>query len=116
MISTTRIPFHSLLEHDRPSRRDLSIHVVPSVANNWIVLGEMLLDTNLVDSGCLDNIEADNPGNVTKCCRLMFRKWLETDNDASWKQLLIALRYPGIQLNTLSEQIKKKLHKGSIAS
>ena len=106
------ILFYSLLEHDRPSRRDLSIHVVPSVANNWIVLGEMLLDTNLVDSGCLENIEADNPGKVTNCCRQMFRKWLETDNAASWKQLLIALQYPGVQLNTLSEQIKMKLQKG----
>ena len=107
--------FHSLLEHDRPSRRDLGIHVVPSVANNWIALGEMLLDTNLVDSGCLETIEANNPGNVTNCCRQMFKKWLDTNNEASWKQLIIALQYPAVQLNNLAEQIKKKLHKGKAA-
>ena len=83
MISIIRILFHSLLEHDRPSRRDLSIHVVPSVANNCIVLGEMLLDTGLVDSGDLETIEVDNPGNVANSCRQMFRRWLETDNDTS---------------------------------
>ena len=41
----------------------------------------------------------------------MFIKWLETDKDASWKQLIIELQRPGVQLNALTEQIKKKLRK-----
>ena len=72
----------------------------------------MLLDTNLVDSGYLEIIETQNPGNVANCCRQMFIKWLETDKDASWKQLITELQRPGVKLNALAEQINKKLQKG----
>ena len=41
--------YNCYTEDDRPSRRDLTNHVMPSVANNWKVFSEMLLDTNLVD-------------------------------------------------------------------
>ena len=72
----------------------------------------MLLDTNLVDSGYLEIIETQNRGNVANCCRQMFIKWLETDRDASWKQLITELQCPGVKLNALAEQINKKLQKG----
>ena len=104
----------SILEHDRPSRRDLSNHVLPSVANNWKALGEMLLNRSLVDNGHLETIETNNPGNVTNCCRQMFIKWLETDKKASWKQLIMALQCPGVQLTTVAEQIERKIQKSKV--
>lgn len=102
----------SLLEHDRPFRRDLSNHVVPSVGRYWKVLGEMLLDPGLVDDGCLETIETDNPGDVAECCRQMFIRWLQTDNNASWGQLINALQRPGVKLNSLAEQIIEKIRRG----
>ena len=38
-----------------------------------------------------------------RCCQEMFKKWLETEN-ASWDQLLEALRSPSVQLVYLASQ------------
>ena len=117
MISTTvlndyviNIISFSLLENDRPSRIDLNIHVVPSVAIKWKALGEVLLHRDIVETGYLEIIEEDNPKEVVECCKQMFIKWLETDQDASWEP---ALQSSSVQLNVLAEQIKKlKLQEG----
>ena len=106
------ICFFPLLENDRPHQRDLSTYVVDSVATNWKVLGEMLLNCDLVKYGHLEIIEVNSPGDVIKCCRRMFRKWLDTDKDASWKKLIAALQSPGIQLNNIAENIQKMVLKG----
>ena len=42
----------------------------------------------------------------------MFRKWLETDTNASWKKLIAALQSPAIQLNFLAKNIQKMMLKG----
>ena len=39
----------------------------------------------------------------------MFKKWLETQENASWDQLLEALRSPSVQLMTLANQIDQML-------
>lgn len=106
----------SFLGNDRPSRAYLNIHVIPSVALKWKALGEVLLHCGIVETGYLEITETDNPKDVVECCRKMFRKWLETDKDASWEQLIIALQSPGVQLNFLAEEIKKKLQKGETYS
>ena len=43
-----------------------------------------------------------------RCCKEMFKKWLETEN-ASWDQLLEALRSPSVELEYLANQIKQML-------
>lgn len=43
-----------------------------------------------------------------KRCQEMFKKWLKTEN-ASWDQLLEALRSPSFQCEYLANQIKQKL-------
>ena len=98
-----------LLEHDRPSRRDLGIYVVPSVATRWKALGEFLLDPDLIEIGHLEIIEKNNSHDVVECCKQMFKKWLETDKYASWKQLIRALKHPSVELTYLAHQIKKGL-------
>ena len=105
-----------LLEHDRPCRTDLSNHVVPLVAPEWKSLGEVLLPHHIVETKCLEIIEANNPGNVKECCRQIFIKWLDTDKDASWKQLITALQCPSVELHYAAEEIKNKLQKGKTIS
>ena len=39
----------------------------------------------------------------------MFNKWLETQTNASWDQLLEALRSPSVQLESLANQIDQML-------
>ena len=86
--------------------------MVPSVTIKWKALGEVLLHRDIVETGYLEIIEKNNPNNLEECCKKMFIKWLETDKDASWEQLITALQSSAVQLNTLAEQIKKKLQKG----
>ena len=100
-----------LLENDRPSKQDLSTHIVPSVAYIWKALGNALLPCDLVEREELCIIEANNPGNVKECCEEMFDKWLKADKDASWRQLIKALQQPGVELNYLADDIKNKLQK-----
>ena len=86
--------------------------MLPFVALKWNDLGGILLHNDIVDSGYLERIEKDNPKNIEECCRKMLIKWLETDKDASWEQLITALQSSSIQLKFLAERIKRKLQKG----
>ena len=44
-----------------------------------------------------------------RCCQEMFIKWLNTKENASWNQLLEALRSPCVQRIDLASQIEKTL-------
>ena len=44
-----------------------------------------------------------------RCCQEMFTKWLNIQENASWDQLLEALRSPSIQRIDLASQIEKTL-------
>ena len=48
--------------------------------------------------GILDIIAKDHPSDTLTCCKRMLKKWLETTTDATWNQLLSALRSPIVQL------------------
>ena len=90
---------------DRPTLRDLMIHVIPSVATKWYELGLMLLDPKYENE--LNTIEADTRNDVATCCRKMFSKWLNTDQLASWDKLIKALRI--VQLNNVASDIEQLL-------
>ena len=75
---------------DRPTLRDLTIRVIPSVSARWYELGVVLLDPKYENE--LTIIEADSGNDVVTCCRKMFSKWLNTDEHASWDKLIGALR------------------------
>ena len=95
---------------DRPILRDLYDHVLPSVADKWRDLGVELLHPTLIEQRVLEVILANHPHSVENCCKSMFEKWLNTQEDASWQQLLEALQT--MQLNYLHDQIEKKLMTG----
>lgn len=98
-----------LLGDDRPTLKDLYNYVVHGVAKNWRDLGVQLLDPST--ESMLGIIEKNHPQDVIGCCKSMFQYWLDTRLDASWSQLLVALRSPCVQLNCLAEQIEHKLTK-----
>jgi len=91
---------------DQPTLRDLYIHVSQEAANKWKDIGVLLIDPAI-----LKVIEKDHPQDVTTCCKCMLEKWLDTQPDASWNQLLNALRSSCVQLNTLAHQIEQMLRK-----
>ncbi|XP_065886043.1 uncharacterized protein [Dysidea avara] len=93
--------------YDRPSLKDLYVDVSHGIAAKWRDLGVLLL--NPPNENVFNIIEKNHPQDVLACCKCMLQKWLDTKPDASWNQLLEALRSPCVQLNSLADQIDHKL-------
>ena len=67
---------------------------------------ELLGDESLQ---ALDEIQKNYPRDASACCTKMFQLWLERQPNASWKQLIQALREPNIEMNELASTIEQKL-------
>ena len=57
----------------------------------------------------LNIIESNHAGDSKKCCMDMFRYWLIANTDASWQQLVEALRSPAVKLPVVAADIEKML-------
>ena len=79
------------------------------MAVRWHDLGKELLTNDTV--GTQDVIKADHPNDVSACCNKMFVKWLEFQPNATWSQLIAALR--NIEMNAAAENVNKCLTKGT---
>ena len=89
--------------------KDLHDHVLLEVADKWRDLGVQLLAPD--HQGVLKVIAADHPRDVVSCCKCVLEKWLDTTADATWSQLIRALRSPSIQLDYLAGQLEQILIK-----
>ena len=87
--------------------KDLHDHVLLEVADKWRDLGVQLLAPD--HQGVLKVIAADHPRDVVSCCKCVLEKWLDTTTDATWDQLITALRSPSIQLDYLASQLEQML-------
>ena len=81
--------------------------MVPLVADKWRDIGVHLLHPTIIDDRVLDVIAADHPHSVEGCCKSMFEKWLETQEDANWKQILEAIK--NIELHHIADKLEKYL-------
>ena len=57
----------------------------------------------------IDIIAADYPHDVVSCCRRVLWNWLDTTTDATWNELMRALRSPAVQLDYLAGQLEQLL-------
>ena len=96
-----------ILGCDRPQLKDLYEHVVPLVADKWKDIGVHLLHCTVIDNRALTVIAANHPHSVEGCCKSMFEKWLETQKDASWSQLIEVIKTIG--LLSLASKLEKDL-------
>ena len=96
---------------DRPSLQDLSEHVVTIAADKWRDLGVQLLP-RLGREKMLDMIAADHPHDVVSCCKCVLKKWLDTTTDATWNELIRALRSPKVQLGNLAGDLEQMVTTG----
>ena len=92
---------------DRPSLRELYNHVVINVADKWRDLGVQLMRPG--QERMLDIIAADHPHDVVSCCKCVLKKWLDTTTDATWNELIRALRSPTIQLDYEADRLEQIL-------
>ena len=92
---------------DRPLLKDLYDHVVNNVAGKWRDLGVQLLRPD--QEKMLDIIAADHPHDAVGCCKCVLNKWLNTTTDATWNELIRALRSPSVQLDYLAGQLEQMM-------
>ena len=78
--------------------------VITDVSAKWYQLGIVLLEDERVNQ--LANIKANNH-NVTDCCYAMFSYWIQTQPNASWHQLVKALKERGVEMNDVAKTVKE---------
>ena len=59
------------------------------------------------DIQALDEIQRNYPRDVSMCCTKMLQLWLERQPDATWEQLIQALKE--VEMNELASNIQQKL-------
>ena len=91
--------------NSKPTKVELLDHVVPHVTPRWYVLGLKLLKND--QESQLDTIKLNHAGDHQMCCMEMFWYWLSTNTDASWQQLVEALRSPAVELPVVATDIEK---------
>ena len=88
--------------------RDLVNRVLPHVAVKWYELGLELLDP--ANEHELEIIEKDAKDDAKMGCRKMFKKWLDSDEEASWEKVIQALT--DIELDEVASDIEERLMQG----
>ena len=93
--------------NSRPLLKDLCDHVLTEVAHKWKDLGLQLLQSD--QANVLNIISANYPNDVVSCCKCVLEKWLDTTTDATWNQLIRALKSPSVQLDYVANQLERKV-------
>lgn len=103
---------------DRPTLKDLNKHVRSELCGAcetnpeaWKDLGRELMPDS---DAALSTIAVNANKNVTTCCSSLFKLWLDRQPEASWGQLIEALKEI-IGLENLATKIERKLQP-SVAS
>ena len=91
--------------NSKPTKRKILDHVVPHVTPRWYVLGVKLLKED--QESHLDVLKLNHAGDNKMCCMEMFWYWLNTNTDASWQQLIEALRSPAVELPVVAADLEK---------
>ena len=73
--------------------------VIGAIGPKWYELGIGLLDDDQLRQ--LEIIEANN-SEVTRRCTAMLMYWLESHSNATWNDLVEALKAPGVELSNVA--------------
>ena len=87
--------------------------IITDVGSKWFELGIELLDED--QSTQLDIIKTNN-NEVTRRCGEMFLFWLNTHPNATWQNLVDALKAPGVELNDVAAKVETHFNVGLSAS
>ena len=77
--------------------------IIGDMGSKWYELGIALLDDDQLTQ--LKTIRNNN-GEATRCCTEMLMYWLETHSNATWKDLVEALKSPGVELNDVATMVE----------
>ena len=78
-------------------------YVPVKVAERWEELGIQLLGSDET----VRMIEADNRRDSITNCKLVLKKWFEVTPDATWNQLIRALRSPSVNCDSFADCLEQ---------
>ena len=76
-----------------------------SIAPKWYEVGAMLLEVE--QESLLKLIQTNHGGDAKKCCLTMLQYWMDTHPEATWDDLVTALKSPGVNLDAVASDIRK---------
>ena len=94
-------------DSSRPLLKDLLNIVVPKVANKWYPLGIQLLDDSQLPR--LNGIRTTYANDQQGGCVEMLQHWLNITPEATWDNVMHALRAPGLELLFLADEVEKEV-------
>ena len=77
------------------------------ITDIWYDIGLELLEQK--DENAIEIIKKENTGDISECCTKMLKLWLNKSPNATWNQLIEALKAPGIELNDAASKIEGML-------
>ena len=80
--------------------------IIHAIAPKWYELGIELLDEDKLSQ--LSVIKSKHV-EVTICCSEMLIYWLNSRPDATWYQLMVALRKPGVEMHVAAAVIEAQI-------
>ena len=89
--------------HMKPRIKDISNLVVPFVTDKWEKICVQLLGDE--HRHVMTTIRKNYHGNSEEGCDAMFRQWLELCPNASWDDLINALRANSVRKIALAEEL-----------
>ena len=112
MVQINRGTLHYHFQHltgsDCPTLRLLH-RFKKEISKNWFDLGVELINDSANE---LNNLQENHPKDAEKCCSKMFQLWLKKCSEATWNQLIKALRVLGIEMFELANKIESMLLMG----
>jgi len=79
--------------------------IVTAASSKWYELGVELLNDDQVPQL---RIIKENNDDVSRRCSEMLSYWLQTHPNASWYELVAALRAPGVELNEVAASVERE--------
>ena len=90
ILSTLQMLF--ITAKDKPTIKDLNIHVIEQYAIYWKQLGVELGVKNYHIANITENNASRKLRQVEECCSQMLQKWLDIDPSATWDKLDDAIK------------------------
>ena len=84
------------------------------IAPKWYEVGATLLEKE--QEPHLKLIQANHGNDVRKCCLAMLQHWMDTHPEATWHDLVMALRSPGVDLPSAASVIENNFAGKNIIS
>ena len=77
--------------------------IITAIGSKWYELGIALLDNDQLPY--LESIGTKH-SETTRCCTAMFIYWLQSHSNATWHDLVEALKSPGVELNNVAAMVE----------